>query len=85
MNIGYASKTYGIRNTKIRSITLKNASEENLIEVINHNLNSLDNIIDYNIKNNITFFRISSDIIPLATRPEMTIKWWDIFKEKLNE
>ena len=85
MNIGYASKTYGIRNTKIRSITLKNASEENLIEVIKHNLNSLDNIIDYNIKNNITFFRISSDIIPLATRPEMTIKWWDIFKEKLNE
>lgn len=84
MNIGYASKTVGIRGTKIRSITLKNASEKNLIEVISHNLSSLDKIIDYNIENKINFFRISSDIIPLATRPEMTVKWWDIFKDQFE-
>lgn len=36
--------------------------------IINKNLDSLINLINYNIKNDIHFFRISSNIIPLSTK-----------------
>jgi len=38
-----------------------------LDDIIISNLEALDNLIDYNIKNNIHFFRLSSALIPLAT------------------
>lgn len=38
-----------------------------LNEIIKLNLKSLETIIDYNIKNNIHFYRITSNLIPLAT------------------
>ncbi len=41
------------KNTNFRSVTMKNASEEKLLEIIEHNLKSLNNIIDYNIENSI--------------------------------
>lgn len=84
MRIGYASLTTGVRNTSFKSCTLKNANEENLLKLIEHNLNTLDNILDYNIKNNIRMFRISSDIIPFGSSPVNTLLWWEIFKNKLE-
>lgn len=41
--------------------------EEKLDEIVKLNLDSLDKIIDYNYKNNIHFYRITSNLIPLAT------------------
>ena len=64
MNIGYACLTLGVRDTNFKTCTLKNASEKNLMNIIDFNLDSLESIIDYNIKNDIKLFRISSDIIP---------------------
>jgi len=37
-------------------------------------------ILEYNIKNNIFFFRITSDLIPFASHPVMQFKWQDHFK-----
>lgn len=84
MKIGYACLTLGVKATNFKTCILKNASEENLMSIIDHNLDSLDNIIDYNIKNNIKLFRISSDIIPFGSSPANELKWWDIFNEKLS-
>ncbi len=84
MSIGYACIHLGDNETKFSTIYLKNYSDQKLIEIIEKNLNALDKIIDYNIKNNIKLFRLSSDIIPLASHPINTVPWWDIFEEKFN-
>lgn len=84
MNIGYACLTEGVRNTSFRTCTMKNASEENLTRIIKDNLNSLQNIIEYNIENEIKLFRISSDIIPFGSSPVNNINWWEVFAEDLE-
>ena len=82
MSIGYACLTVGVLNTDQKTCRQKNASEEKLLEIINHNLDSLENIIDYNISENIRLFRISSDIIPFGSSPVNTVKWWEVFQLK---
>lgn len=85
MAIGYACIHMGSDKTNLSTIYLKNFSEEKFLDVVEKNLNALEQIIKYNIENNIKVFRISSDIIPLASHPTNTIAWWDIFKDRFNE
>ncbi|WP_243158059.1 UV DNA damage repair endonuclease UvsE [Aminipila terrae] len=84
MRIGYACQAVGIYETNFKSCTRKNATEENLLSVINHNLNALENIIDYNRKNKIHLFRITSDLIPFGSSPVNQLKWWEIFQERFG-
>lgn len=79
MEIGYACLTKGVYNTNFKRCTLKTASEENLLKLIEHNLETLDRIIDYNIKMGIKFFRISSDIIPFGSSDVNKLQWDSIF------
>ena len=85
MGIGYACLTIGVQDTKLKSCTAKKANDEVLRELILNNLNSLKNIIEYNISNEIKLFRISSDLIPFASSPINTISWAEIFKNELKE
>lgn len=84
MRIGYASITKGVLNTNFRNTTKKYATEAKLTEIIRHNLESLDNIIDYNIKHDIKIFRISSNIIPFGSSDVNTLDWPLLFKDKLT-
>lgn len=81
MSIGYACLNIGTPNTNIRSVMQKNATPEKLTEVITHNLTALEKIIDYNCKNGIKLFRISSDLIPFGSSPVNTLPWWDSHAE----
>lgn len=83
MSIGYACIHMGSNKTKFSSIHLKTYTNEKLISIIENNLNALEEIIKYNIKNKIKLFRISSDIIPLASHEINDVEWWNIFNEKL--
>lgn len=47
----------------------KKKGEEKLSEIINHNLDFLEKILQYNIQNEIYFYRLSHNMIPLATYP----------------
>lgn len=85
MAIGYACIHLGDLETKLSTLFLKNYSEKKLIEIINNNLNSLETILKYNIENNIHFFRLSSDLIPLASHPINNTPWWDIFESRFND
>ena len=84
MNIGYACLTLGVQKADFRSCFMKNASDEKLIALIDHNLNSLENMINYNIRNQIRLFRISSDLIPFASSPVNTLLWQDLFKTRFE-
>ena len=81
MSIGYACLNIGTPNTNIRSVMQKNATPEKLTEVITHNLTALEKIIDYNCKNGIKLFRISSDLIPFGSSSVNSLSWWDIHAE----
>jgi UV DNA damage endonuclease len=81
MSIGYACLNIGTPDTNIRSVMQRNASPEKLTEVTTHNLAALEKIIDYNRKNNIQLFRISSDLIPFGSSPVNALPWWDIHEE----
>ena len=83
MRVGFASLTKGGRDTNFKSCILKNANSDNLANLIKHNLDSLNKIIDYNIKNNIKVFRIASDIIPFGSSPVNTLNWSKHFEEEL--
>lgn len=85
MSIGYACLTIGVLGTNLKSCVLRNVNEEKLLDLISRNLNSLENIIDYNIKNNIKLFRISSDLIPFGSNPVNNISWWGVFSEKFQK
>lgn len=85
MKIGYACLTVGVPNTEFNTCLLKNASDEKLIELIKHNLNSLENMIEYNSNNKINLFRISSSLIPFGSSPSNKIVWWDLFEKQLKK
>jgi len=84
MNVGFACLSIGVYHNDYKTIRKDNLSDDKLIEIIQYNLESLENIIDYNIKNNIKLFRISSDLIPFGSSPLNSLKWWEIFKDKFD-
>lgn len=85
MSIGYACLTVGVPGTSFRTCRKANATEEKLKELIQFNLQSLEKVIDYNIKNNIKLFRISSDIIPFGSSPVNSLAWWELFKPQFEQ
>ena len=50
--------------------------------IVRENLNNLEKILRYNVQNNITFFRISQTIIPLATHEEMPFDYITPFQKE---
>lgn len=87
-NIGYACLTVGVSSFNYKNLNLKSFNVENFNKVVNHNLDVLINMLDYNIENNINMFRISSSIIPLASHKINNIDWWNnekfqIIREKI--
>lgn len=85
MSIGYACLTLGVPDTKLRSCFKKNAKESMLLEIIEHNLGVLDTILEYNQKNHIKLFRISSDLIPFGSAQFNRIPWWEIFYDRFQQ
>lgn len=89
IRLGYACISKTINITSSHTITYTNYEklenkEEKLIELTNKNLQNLEEILKYNIKNNIHFYRMSSKIIPLATHPNINLDLLNIFKNKLE-
>lgn len=84
MNIGYACLTIGVPGTRLRTCTLKNANTETLKEITAANLAALEQMLEFNAKNNIHLFRVSSDIIPFASHPKCTLEWDQVFRIELR-
>lgn len=84
-NIGYACKLVGVPNTSVKSCVLKNATHERLAEVSKANIAALRAAVEYNKSAGIKLFRISSDIIPLASHPAVDFPWRKICAGELAE
>lgn len=83
VRLGYVAIALGLpKVTSSSNVTYTNYkklySEEKRItklkQVTSSNILALKNILEYNIKNDIHFYRITSALVPLATHPEVN---WD--------
>ena len=85
VRLGYAciSKTLDITTSKTYTYTKYKKTKDNkkIEEIIEQNLHNLMEILNYNIKNNIHFYRLSSNIIPLATHKEVNINYLDKYNK----
>lgn len=67
MKIGYACTPITTNARTNRRILLKDFSKDKFLSITKQNLDDLQKILEWNIKNNIYLFRIGSDIIPLGS------------------
>ncbi|MFW9898729.1 MAG: UV DNA damage repair endonuclease UvsE [Candidatus Thorarchaeota archaeon] len=81
MKIGYPCINLSLECRSSKTFRLKNYSENKLKEIVKSNLDCLSQILEYNRKNNLFFFRITSDLIPFASHPVMKFNWQDYFKQ----
>lgn len=75
MRFGFACKTIGVPHADQTTLTLARADPENLLRVGRHNLHALENMLRYCRETGIRLMRISSDIIPLASHPQISFDW----------
>lgn len=89
IRLGYACISNAIAETSSSPYTyseyLKKGNLDKLDKVIISNLNGVKKIIEYNIKNNIHFYRMSSRIIPLATKDDVSFDYIDKYKDIYEE
>ncbi|MBQ3021059.1 MAG: UV DNA damage repair endonuclease UvsE [Bacilli bacterium] len=86
IRLGYACISNIIETTSSKTTTLTyykkldtKTKEEKLNIIINTNLDNLKNIIEYNITNNLHFFRITAKLIPLIDLVDIDL---NKYKEK---
>ncbi len=67
--------------TYYQKLTTDEEKINKLKQVSHSNLIDLKKILEYNIKNNIHFYRITSALIPLATHPDVNWDYRSIFND----
>jgi UV DNA damage endonuclease len=84
MRIGYACLAVAVPGSALKSCALKNADEERLLSLIGNNLAALETMVDYNIKNGIGLYRVSSDLVPFGSSAAADLKWDDVFADDIS-
>jgi UV DNA damage endonuclease len=84
LNIGYACIALGEPGIQLKTCRLANASYNNLTALIANNLDVLEAMLAYNIREGIRLFRISSDLIPFASHHHISFPWRELFSARLR-
>ena len=79
MRIGYACVNTTFRESASRTFRVASYSEDRAREVTASNLAALGRILAWNVENGISYFRISSGTVPLASHPVMALDWRSAF------
>jgi UV DNA damage endonuclease len=85
MKIGYPCINNSISRKTASTFRLASYSESRMIQTIKDNLIHLNQILKYNVKNDLLFFRISSDLIPFASHPICKLAWHNFFQYELEQ
>jgi len=84
MKIGYPCINWTIGCKGDRTFRLKSYSKERLIATVENNLHCLLEMLRFNARHNILFFRITSDLVPFASHPVCRFNWQDHFKKRFR-
>lgn len=86
IRLGYVAISRTIDITPNSTVTytqfLKEQNIDKIYYVIAKNLESLQQLIQYNIKNNIHFYRLTSQLIPLATKEDVEFDYIEPFQKQ---
>ncbi|UCE97043.1 MAG: UV DNA damage repair endonuclease UvsE [Candidatus Bathyarchaeota archaeon] len=85
MRIGYPCINTSVGCKSSRTFRLKSYSEKRLKETIRDNLDCLGKILRFNLRHNILFFRITSDLVPFASHPICKFDWQGSFGKRFKE
>ncbi|KLK88052.1 UV damage repair endonuclease UvdE [Methanoculleus sediminis] len=85
MKIGYPCINRSIGCSSGRTFRLSSYSGERLEETVRENLRCLAEILRFNLKECILFFRIGSGLVPFASHPVCTAPWEETFAETFRE
>lgn len=91
IRLGYACVPVTIPVTSSHTLTYTNykklgsMAHEKLDTVIKNNFKSLEEILKYNIRNDVVFFRMSSDILPLVNHPDVHYDFFNQYKNNFKK
>lgn len=81
IRLGYVAISKALEDITTSSTTTytnyinKNYTVDKLLEITKNNLISLNKLIEYNIKNNFHFYRLTSKLVPLATHGKVNFDY----------
>ncbi|RDC61868.1 UV DNA damage repair endonuclease UvsE [Adhaeribacter pallidiroseus] len=84
MKIGYPCINNGMDCTPATTFRLASYSEERLITTTANNFACLKKLLEFNVKHNLLFLRMSSDMVPFASHPVNQYNWQNHFKGTLR-
>lgn len=83
--VGYACVNEHLKPAKFRSCRLKTVKEKginHLRDIILHNIDHTYNILEWNVAHHIRMYRVSSDLMPLVTHPDILAAYdWRWYKD----
>lgn len=87
IRLGYVAISIALNLTSSKTITYTNYKKtlnkkQTLDKIISQNFDNLYQIMNYNIKNNIHFYRLSHNIVPLATHSNVNFDYITPYKRK---
>jgi UV DNA damage endonuclease len=85
MKIGYPCINLRLDCKGDRTFRLKSYSEERLIQTVQNNLDCTLEMLRFNVKHDILFFRITSDLVPFASHPICQFDWQGFFQDKFRK
>ncbi len=90
VRLGYVAISKALDITTSSTITYTNYvnkgyDTKKLLEITKNNINALKEIMIYNVKNNIHFYRITSKLVPLATHDKVSFNYITPFLKEYKE
>jgi UV DNA damage endonuclease len=84
MRVGYACVNTQLPSSA-RTTRLANLTSSRVCELLGSNLAALEAILRWNEEHGIQVFRLTSNLVPLASHPANDVAWWDVFRRRFRE
>ena len=82
--LGFVASVLTEGLTASRTCRLRNATGERIRALIDENLATLDEVVSFLDRHDIRLYRITSNLIPFASHPINSLRWWEDYADILS-